>query len=196
MTAKDIKAAAFKFFSRHGYEGASLSQIAHEAGIKKQSIYTHFDGKDDLFMQVVHDVAELELDMKRQLLGDFEDEAFEQQLFRYVSEHKRLVEEDERFFFWLRISFFPPVHLYDAVEEIFMRNEEQIERLIYQLFAKAIKAKRIGSQNPETPTLAFMALLDALAIELVYGADKERIKKKTAAGWAVFWRGIMVGEGQ
>lgn len=49
MKSNEIKEAALKFFTIHGYEGASLSLIAEEVGMKKQSIYAHFKGKDDLF---------------------------------------------------------------------------------------------------------------------------------------------------
>lgn len=49
MKSDEIKEAALKYFTIHGYEGASLSIIAEEVGMKKQSIYSHFKGKDDLF---------------------------------------------------------------------------------------------------------------------------------------------------
>lgn len=51
----EIKEAALKYFTIHGYEGAPLSLIAEEARMKKQSIYAHFKGKDDLFLQVLRD---------------------------------------------------------------------------------------------------------------------------------------------
>lgn len=49
MKSKEIKDIALKCFTTHGYEGASLSQIAEQVGMKKQSLYAHFKGKDDLF---------------------------------------------------------------------------------------------------------------------------------------------------
>ncbi|TXK79848.1 TetR/AcrR family transcriptional regulator [Paenibacillus sp. N3.4] len=52
---KGIKDAALQFFAIHGYEGASLSQIAENVGMRKQSLYAHFKGKDDLFLQVLQD---------------------------------------------------------------------------------------------------------------------------------------------
>ena len=55
MSANSIKEAAKYYFAKNGYEGTSLAQIAERVGIKKQSIYSHFDGKDDLFLQVMND---------------------------------------------------------------------------------------------------------------------------------------------
>jgi AcrR family transcriptional regulator len=47
MKSDESKRAALKYFTLHGYEGASLSKIAEEVGLKKQSLYSHFKGKDD-----------------------------------------------------------------------------------------------------------------------------------------------------
>lgn len=66
MKSEEIKDAALKYFTMHGYEGASLSLIAEDVGMKKQSIYAHFKGKDDLFLQVLRDAKETELSSKLQ----------------------------------------------------------------------------------------------------------------------------------
>lgn len=50
MTSDRIKEVSLRHFARNGYEGASLAHIADDIGIKKQSIYSHFKGKDELFL--------------------------------------------------------------------------------------------------------------------------------------------------
>jgi AcrR family transcriptional regulator len=42
-----LKKAALFHFANSGYDGTSLSAIAGEVGIKKQSIYVHFAKKDE-----------------------------------------------------------------------------------------------------------------------------------------------------
>lgn len=37
-------------FLRLGFPGASLDEIAEEAGYTKGAVYSNFDGKDDLFL--------------------------------------------------------------------------------------------------------------------------------------------------
>lgn len=51
MRAKreQILQGAEKVFLASGYEGASMSQIAREAGVSKGTLYNHFDGKASLF---------------------------------------------------------------------------------------------------------------------------------------------------
>ena len=43
-------------FSRAGYEGASMRDIAAEAGMSVGGVYQFFSGKDDLYLAVLEDV--------------------------------------------------------------------------------------------------------------------------------------------
>jgi len=50
---EDIIQAAGKAFLEKGFEGASMDYIAQEAGASKQTVYSHFTGKEDLFSAVI-----------------------------------------------------------------------------------------------------------------------------------------------
>jgi AcrR family transcriptional regulator len=52
QTRAELIAAAATVFARHGFHGASLEQIAAEAGYSTGAVYWHFKGKDDLFLAV------------------------------------------------------------------------------------------------------------------------------------------------
>ena len=47
-----IMQAAVELFTRQGYHGTSMRQIADRAGIALGGIYNHFDSKEDIFQQV------------------------------------------------------------------------------------------------------------------------------------------------
>jgi AcrR family transcriptional regulator len=51
-TRAELIAAAATVFARRGFHGASLEQIAQEAGYSTGAVYWHFKGKDDLFLAV------------------------------------------------------------------------------------------------------------------------------------------------
>jgi TetR/AcrR family transcriptional repressor of mexJK operon len=53
-----IVAAATAVFLRHGYADTTIEAIAAEAGTSKQTIYNHFDGKEQLFSAAIHAVQE------------------------------------------------------------------------------------------------------------------------------------------
>jgi TetR/AcrR family transcriptional repressor of mexJK operon len=50
-----IRDAAASLFLKFGYGGVSMNAIAREAGVCKQTVYSHFGGKDALFGAIVHD---------------------------------------------------------------------------------------------------------------------------------------------
>ncbi|WP_282942908.1 TetR/AcrR family transcriptional regulator [Paenibacillus sp. RC67] len=106
MKSKEIKDIALKFFTIHGYEGASLSQIAENVGMRKQSLYAHFKGKDDLFLQVLQDAKETEISSKLQYLSKVDTQNPKADLFGYLQLVIDLFQQSEQLKFWLRMSFF------------------------------------------------------------------------------------------
>lgn len=56
-----ILEAARRMFSQHGFEGASMDQIAAEAGVSKLTVYSHFGEKSALFATIVRMYCEQSL---------------------------------------------------------------------------------------------------------------------------------------
>lgn len=190
MKSNEIKDAALKYFTIHGYEGASLSQIAEEVGMKKQSIYAHFKGKDDLFLQVLRDAKETELSSKLQYFSKVDSKNPEKDLYGFLQLVIDLFQENEHIKFWLRMSFFPPAHLEKEIGQEVIDIEEKVQAILECKFHDWINAKLIVEDEAITPTYAFLGVVDSILLELVYGNDEKRLKDKLAASWKVFWRGI------
>src|ERR1700730_9838908 len=54
-TRERLLAAATRVFARSGYHGASVDEIAEEAGFSTGAVYSNFEGKEDLFLALVED---------------------------------------------------------------------------------------------------------------------------------------------
>src|ERR1700684_1380416 len=50
QTRDRLLAAARAVFARRGFHGASVEEIASEAGFSTGALYSNFDGKEDLFL--------------------------------------------------------------------------------------------------------------------------------------------------
>ncbi|MDQ0186918.1 TetR/AcrR family transcriptional regulator [Cytobacillus kochii] len=192
MKSDDIKEAALKYFTIHGYEGASLSQIAEEVGMKKQSLYAHFRGKDDLFLQVLHDAKETELLSKLQYFSNIRSSQPEKDLYGFLQLIVDLFQQNEQLKFWLRMSFFPPAHLQKEVDLEVIDIEEKTQALLQEKFQKWINEGLLHVEHPRIPTLAFFGVVDSIMLELVYMSDTKRLQEKLEASWKVFWRGISI----
>ncbi|WP_425507715.1 TetR family transcriptional regulator C-terminal domain-containing protein [Sulfitobacter aestuariivivens] len=62
---RTILDAALEVFSRHGYRGSTLDQIAGSAGLSKPNILYYFDGKEDIHVTLLNQLMETWLDPLR-----------------------------------------------------------------------------------------------------------------------------------
>ncbi len=54
---EQIIAGALKVFLKYGYEGTSMNRVAEEAGVIKQTIYSHFNDKESLFKAIIESLT-------------------------------------------------------------------------------------------------------------------------------------------
>lgn len=192
MKKEEIKKAAIKFFLQNGFEGASLSEIAEEAGIKKASIYSHFKGKDELFLEVIREAKAEEIKRKAYYFEKEDSHNPETFLYEYLLYTKELFQENEMLKFWLRMGFFPPLHLYDVIQEEVFEAEQFQEQLIAQKSSKWIELSQIYVKDTNTFNLAFTGIIMAIMVEIVYFNSEKRVDDKLEALWEVFWKGVSV----
>lgn len=194
MTAKKIMEIALHHFAQNGYEGASLRDISAEVGIKKPSIYNHFKGKDELFMAVYQDVAAKELSFVEEYLKPDSKSTFKAQLYDLLIQYMERYECEEETKFFLRMSFFPPTHLRMESIKLSMGYIDKMTELAKVLFTSAANRGSIRlNVSIEQATGAYMAILDSVFVEMLYG-DKERAMKRLEAAWHVFWQGVRSGD--
>lgn len=190
MTAKKIMNVALRHFAQNGYEGASLADIAAEVGIKKPSIYNHFKDKDELFKAVYQDAATRELSFVEEYLKPNSSLSVMNQLYGFLIGYKERYEKEEITKFFLRMSFFPPVHLQQESMNWSMSYIDRITDLAKVFFQSAMQNGLIHSDvSIEDATGAYMAVLDSLFVEMLYG-NHDRSMKRLESAWYVFWRGV------
>lgn len=113
MSRDAIIAAAEALFARHGFDGTSIADVADAVGIRKSSIYSHFNNKAELYLRIqsmIHQQAFASID---EVFADARlrsDEKLREALHR-------LATHDAISFF--RFSMFPPVELADRIRPIF-----------------------------------------------------------------------------
>ena len=76
---ENILDAATDVFSRYGFHGAKMEDIAKEANIGKGTIYGYFDSKESLFYEIIkHGIKEYEkgINMALGIDGDLEEQIY------------------------------------------------------------------------------------------------------------------------
>ncbi|MDG4658453.1 TetR/AcrR family transcriptional regulator [Ectobacillus antri] len=190
MTADQIKKVSIKYFAQNGYEGASLAQIAEAVGIKKQSIYTHFKGKDELFLQICKEGCDEELRFVMEFIESNKTRPIKEFLYDFLLQCIDRYEKYDSTKFWLRTAFFPPSHLNGQVMEFVYDYLDKLEKLLLPVMEKAMSRDEISTLvGEQRATTAFLALLDSIWVEMFYGG-MERLQKRLDSSWYVYWRGI------
>lgn len=89
---EQIHHAASRLFLEHGYDGVNMDQVAIQAGVSKQTVYSHFDSKEALFSACIRHKCEA-----HQLPPAALDPALpvEQVLLRVVTQYNALFHSDE-----------------------------------------------------------------------------------------------------
>ncbi len=96
QTRAELVAAAAKVFARRGFQGASIQEIAREAGYSTGAIYWYFQGKDDLFLAVYEAQAAARV---RALEGhrEYPESELPQRAREYADQFMRRLGEDPEF---------------------------------------------------------------------------------------------------
>ena len=77
-TRAELLATAAGVFARRGYNGASVEEIAEEAGYSHGAVYSNFDGKADLFLAVFEEyMAQRARELAATQVGLEDDEPLE-----------------------------------------------------------------------------------------------------------------------
>jgi len=106
-----IKAAA-KVFARKGFDGATTEDISTEAGVTKGALYFHFKSKEDIFLAVVKDHTDYQIEKLFQILE--RDADLERVVDNCIRTSFQLMLKDKRFSFdfWQHASKIPRVRKY------------------------------------------------------------------------------------
>ena len=131
MTINQIRKVALLHFIQKGYEGTSLSDIAQEVGIKKQSIYSHFKNKDELFLTVMNKVISEETEFLHEFFS-LQNPNLQNYLKNFIFEIKSryIKSEESNMKFVLRMAYMPPLHLKVEVIKSFNLYFLELEKLV------------------------------------------------------------------
>ena len=78
-TKQEILNAALDLFSVQGFEATSISQIANAVGIRKASLYSHFENKQAILVAIVKEVLERYAEHSIFALANWDDPDFKRQ---------------------------------------------------------------------------------------------------------------------
>lgn len=183
MTAERLQSAALIRFAEQGYNATTMNEIASDVGIKKASIYAHFKNKDELFLSLIPLMVDNEQAYIKAMIPGGKE--ILTQLHHYLESIDSRFDSSHQVQFWLRIVFAPPLHLYDQVVRPMHAFMDTLEAYVQQKIAETELGQLNNGLTCEIITANYMALVDSLHTELLFGGH-DKYKKRLEATWKVF----------
>jgi len=190
MTKDKIKLISLTLFTKYGYEGTTLSEIAKQVGIQKPSIYNHFKNKDDLFLCLFEEILEEHIHQIEQLVKEMNafssEEKLRHILFDTCNYYKN---HEDKATFLKRAMIFPPEHLRHILNEKFLGSEKSFSSILRTIFTEGIEKKEIREGKIENLIMSYFCLIDGVFMEFSY-YGKEKMEPRIQNIWEHFWFGL------
>ncbi len=183
-TKKKIMDSAFELFAKKGIS-FSLSEVAKEVGIKKASIYAHFESKELLLKSVI------EKEIKAYFFEINQENDSLKKIFFGVFEYYD--NSKTKLLFWKRLLLLPPASIEDSIMERVHQLSEDQYQIVKKLIVVEAKKGTIVVDSEESICLMFFSLIHGLlSSQLVYHHDD--LKEHHEKIWQQFWTSIQQQE--
>jgi AcrR family transcriptional regulator len=187
VTKQLILDHALKLFTYKGYEGASMDDIARAVGIRKASLYAHFDGKESIFSAIFDDIlAEYERFIHG--LTRLSDETAQQALERVFVSFIDYCYDNPKMYFWDRYFYYPPAFLRDYIREKTLETERLFLARIRRLMEQGAGNGEIRGGDTEGMTLSYYYLMIGLSMSVRMYERADLLQDARAA-----WNGLRIG---
>ncbi|BCB04315.1 TetR/AcrR family transcriptional regulator [Bacillus sp. KH172YL63] len=190
-----IKEVAMDLFGQKGYEDTSLSDIASSVGMKKPSLYNHFESKDELFIEVLAELVESEVRAYQRAAEEMNPEEpllnvkklFDLFCLRLMTTKEALL--------WKRVTFFPPPQFKEQIQEKFMHFEKVTSSLLSSMYKEGLKQHYFNGIDENEFIASFLCLVDGVFLEHHYYSE-EIFQQRIGSAWKVYELGITSHKGE
>lgn len=187
MTKQLILERALEFFTDRGYEGASLEDIARAVGIRKASIYAHFDGKTSIFLNVFDDILD-EYSRTVDALTAPSEEGALNALERIFLSFIDYCHGNRKMFFWDRYFYYPPECVKDTIVPKTLETQEDfLERILWWM-ERGIARGELRAQPVVNHALSYYYLMIGLSMSVRMFSREEMLLEARSA-----WEGLKSG---
>ena len=179
MTKKEeIIEATLSLASVYGLKSLSMSQIAESVGIKKPSLYNHFDSKESLIKEMYKYIRENSKENLSLSNVDYvsymKDKSASEILNGYVINYKKMV-SDEKMMKFYKVIYSERTTNKDAAEIIVEETNKMIEAT-KMLFKYLKESKKLDIDDVEVCSISFAMTIHSL---IDYELDQKMTGQKS-----------------
>ena len=169
----EIIQVARKVFTRNGYRGTTMDEIAHCSKMGKSSLYYYYRSKEELFEAVVVKEAQ---ELKRQLFKVINTgKTPTDRLKDYIMFRLYHVKTVTNFYAVLKEDYLEQMQFVKRVRKKF---EEEEYKMVYDILDRGIKEGAFVIKRPDIGAIAFTTMLKGLELPLFLNEYSRSEKEK------------------
>jgi len=176
-TKKLILEKALDYFSRNGYSGASIRQIARAVGVRESAIYNHFKSKEEIFNSILSEFKSRSISNKilsDDLLEELDNpEKFLKDFAKRLIDHWN-TEDEKKFIRLLLMEQFTKIGTKELSTTEYLTELRSICKLI---FSEMIRNRIIKNLDPSFLADEFTAYLFLIRTEYMAGNNNTAATK-------------------
>ena len=189
MTKQTILIKALELFMEKGYEGASMQDIADATGIRKASVYAHFQGKESIFFAVFEDILAEYVRVIGEITTAELGESAPAQLERMFMEFILYCFRNPKMYFWDRYFYYPPAFIAGYMQQKTRETQGRFLDGITRCIERGMRKGEIRQQSTADAALAYYYLMIGISMSVrLY--DRETLTRDARAAWAGLRRGL------
>ena len=188
-TKEKIRREALALFAKKGYYGTSISDLADAVGISKASLYSHYSGKDDVFLAVYEDVVSDHGRLFDRLVEASQNMAIQERLrYNFVEYIIHFYRNTEIQRFSNQSLFHVPLELYGKLRSDYLNREMQYRKSLENAFLVGMQQGIIRNDDPSKKVWSFKTKRDGVLGWLC--ASPELTEESIEEFWHDFWFGV------
>lgn len=188
MSKQKLLNIAFDLFSKAHYNSVTLSEIAQKANIKKPSIYSHFESKESLFMEVFKNEESRVHEYISMFVKGNKDRDIETALRQFLMESIDYISENSPAGgFWSYLLFVTPYDLPESILKHIDGFKCFIKETIAEIIQKGNERNELINEDLDCLVYSYCCLLQGNIIMVLN--SKTFHNEKVYESWEYFWAG-------
>jgi AcrR family transcriptional regulator len=162
-----IESAAMKIFTKQGYHGTSMREIADASGFSIGNLYNHYPNKEDLFVTLVKKYEERFGELRAKALADLDGAFTPPQLRRLAASIREIVCKNPDY--W-RLMYIDVVEFGNKhFAHTFRGWAEQVEKILGERLRRAAEQGPWGGVNPSLAfTMIYLQFFTYYLVETLF----------------------------
>lgn len=186
---KDIINAVTKLFAQKGYM-ISMSEIANEVGIKVASIYTHFEGKDEIIYLSIEEEINKYYDYLDDLIISLESKSCKEVLEGLLKGILNNYNSRDKIKYWNNIYLINGKNISDKTLDLIDKRTTLYIRSLRQIFKNGVKNNEISAPSIDGTLYLYMSMIEGILKGILL---RDNVSKDyVPIIWEAYWNGIKI----